>query len=231
MQARRSTFKSALPILALLLLAWLSILMLQISLSYWPWRDDTGFLILKQDVVQLPLWRLAFQLHVATSSMVLLAGFTQFWPWLRRRQPRWHRRFGYLYVVGVLGLAAPTGLVLALYASGGWPTQLCFVLLGLLWIGCTVLALRRAQQRQWQAHQTWMIRSYALTLAALSLRTWKLGLYELAPYWDWLTPRHIYQLEAWLGWLVNLLIAEWLIYRLAKRANTTRSASPQPNNS
>lgn len=225
-----SKFKSATPMLALLLLAWLTLLMLQISLSYWPWQDDTGFLILKQDVVHVPLWRLAFQLHVATSCLVLLAGFTQFWPWLRRTSPHWHRRFGYLYVVGVLGLAAPTGLVLALYASGGWTTQLCFVLLGVAWVGCTVLALRRAQQRQWQAHQAWMIRSYALTLAALSLRTWKLGLYEIAPYWDWLTPRHIYQLEAWLGWLVNLLIAEWLIYRLVKRTNTTRSAAQPSRN-
>lgn len=204
-------------ILALSLLAWLSLLMLQISLSYWPWTDETGFLILKQDELDIPLWRWAFILHVATSSIVLLAGFTQFWPWLRRKAPHWHRRFGYLYVVGVLGLAAPSGLVLAVYASGGWPTQLCFVILGVLWMVSTILALCFAIQRQWRQHQAWMIRSYALTLAALSLRTWKLGLYELAPYWEWLTPRHIYQLEAWLGWVVNLLLAEAVIYWLFKR--------------
>ena len=59
-----------------------------------------------------------------------------------------------------------------------------------------------------------MIRSFALALSALSLRTWKLLLYELQLYWDWLTPLHIYQLEAWLGWTINLLIAELMIYRL-----------------
>ena len=209
-------------IVALALLAWLTLLMLQISLSYWPWTPDTGFLILKQNVVDLTLWRWAFMLHVATSSIALLAGFTQFWPWLRRAYPRWHRRFGYLYVVGVLGLAAPSGLVLAVYAAGGWSTQLCFVLLGLLWMLSTLLALRCALKKQWRAHHAWMIRSYALTLAALSLRTWKLVLYELAPYWEWLTPRHIYQLEAWLGFLVNLLLAELLIYGLFKRAKSPR---------
>ncbi|MDU6056005.1 MAG: DUF2306 domain-containing protein, partial [Acinetobacter junii] len=61
-------------------------------------------------------------------------------------------------------------------------------------------------------HRDWMIRSFALALSALSLRTWKLVLYELQPYIDWLTPINIYQLEAWLGWTINLLIAEIIIY-------------------
>lgn len=210
-----------LPLAAILLLLWLSGLMLQICLSYWPWQADTGFLILKHDVVELAHWRIAFQVHVATSMLVLLAGFTQFWSRLRRRYPRWHRRLGYLYVGSVLGLAAPTGLIMAFYASGGWSVQLCFVLLSLLWFFSTSQALRSAIAKQWQRHQAWMIRSYALTLVALSLRTWKLGLYALAPYLDWLTPRLIYQLEAWLALLINLLIAEWII-----RQQSTRQYRP-----
>lgn len=59
-----------------------------------------------------------------------------------------------------------------------------------------------------------MIRSFALSLSALSLRSWKILLYELQPYFDFLTPVHIYQLEAWLGWSINLLIAEWIIFKL-----------------
>lgn len=61
-----------------------------------------------------------------------------------------------------------------------------------------------------------MIRSFALGLSALSLRTWKIVLYQLQPYFDWFTPLHIYQLEAWLGWTINLLIAEIIIFRLNK---------------
>lgn len=199
------------PVTAMLLLLWLSGLMLEICLSYWPWQADTGFLILKQDVVELTHWRVAFQTHVATSMLVLLAGLTQFWPIFRQRYRHWHRRLGYVYVGSVLGLAAPTGLVMAFYASGGWSVQLCFVLLSVLWVISTVQALRRALAKQWLQHEIWMIRSYALTLVALSLRTWKLGLYELAPYVDWLTPRHIYQLEAWLALVINLCVAEWII--------------------
>lgn len=207
------TFGHVLRALALLLLLFLSGLMLNICLSYWPWRDDIGFLILKVDVVTFWPWRWAFMLHVALSMLVLLAGFSQFSSRFRRRWPVWHRRLGYLYVLTVLGVAAPSGWVLALYAAGGWPTQLCFIILTILWFFSTAWAVYCAWRKQWLSHREWMIRSYALTLSALSLRTWKLALYELAPYVDWLTPQHIYQLEAWLGWVVNLLLAEWWIRR------------------
>ena len=62
------------------------------------------------------------------------------------------------------------------------------------------------------------IRSFALSLSALSLRSWKMVLYELQPYFDWFTPVHIYQLESWLGWVVNLLIAELIIFKLHQKS-------------
>lgn len=198
-------------------LCWL---MLRICLSYFPWSSTQGFLALKQDVVNFLPWQWAFKLHVTSSSLILLAGFSQFWTGFRRHYPQWHRRLGWLYVVSVLGLAAPSGLVMAFYAAGGWLTQLCFVLLSLAWISATGLAVYYAISRRWILHRHWMIRSFALSLSALSLRSWKLLLYQLAPYVDGLSPQLIYQLEAWLGWLVNLLIAELIIYRLMRQQRT-----------
>lgn len=211
----------------ILLLGMLSIylylcwLMIKICLSYFPWSSTQGFLALKQDIVNFWPWQWAFKIHVAASSFVLIAGLTQFWPRFRQQYPTWHRRFGWLYIMTVLGIAAPSGFVLALYAAGGWITKLCFVLLTLLWVFSTVLALRHAIHGQWLLHRDWMIRSFALSLSALSLRTWKLALYQLTPYLDWLTPKMIYQIEAWLGWIINLMIAESLIYYLYQR-NTRR---------
>lgn len=192
-------------------LCWL---MLRICLSYFPWSPTRGFLALKQDVVKFSPWQWAFKIHVASSSLILLAGFSQFWTGFRLRYPKWHRRLGWLYVLAVLVLAAPSGLIMAFYAAGGWLTQLCFVLLSVVWIIATILAVYYAVSRRWQLHRHWMIRSFALSLSALSLRSWKLLLYQLAPYVSGLSPQLIYQLEAWLGWLVNLLIAEFIIYRL-----------------
>lgn len=204
-------------ILLMAMFSYLCWLMLRICFSYFPWSSVQGFLRLKQDVVDLPLWQWAFKIHVASSGLVLLAGFSQFFSGLRQRYPWWHRRFGWLYLVAVLVVAAPSGFVLALYAAGGFITQLCFVLLTLLWVISTLLALRYAICRRWLLHRDWMIRSFALSLSALSLRTWKMGLYQLVPYVDWLTPRLIYQLEAWLGWVINLLLAECIIWYLYQR--------------
>ena len=199
-------------------LCWL---MLRICLSYFPWSSTQGFLALKQDVVNFLPWQWAFKVHVASSSLILLAGFSQFWTGFRLRYPKWHRRLGWLYVLAVLGLAAPSGLIMAFYAAGGWLTQLCFVLLSVVWIIATILAVYYAISRRWQLHRHWMIRSFALSLSALSLRSWKLLLYQLAPYISGLSPQLIYQLEAWLGWLVNLLIAELIIYRLMRQQRTS----------
>ncbi len=198
--------------LIVIIFSYLCWLMLQICLNYFPWSDHTNFLVLKQDVVTTQPWRFAFQVHVITSSLVLLAGFTQFSQSIRKKFSLVHRYAGWIYIVSTLGFALPSGLILAVYANGGFSTQLCFILLGLLWGISTLIALYFAIKKQWFRHRDWMIRSFALALSALSLRTWKLVLYELQPYIDWLTPIHIYQLEAWLGWTINLLIAEVIIY-------------------
>lgn len=196
---------------------WLCVLMVKICLSYFPWSDTQGFLALKQDVVHFLPWQWAFKIHVACSSLILVAGFTQFWPAFRQRFSLWHRRLGWLYIIAVLGFVAPSGLVMAVYAAGGLATQVCFVILGILWIGSTVLALKYAMQKCWYKHRNWMIRSFALSVSALSLRSWKLLLYQLAPYIDGLSPKLIYQLEAWLGWVINLLIAELIIYWISRK--------------
>lgn len=193
---------------------YLFILMVEICIQYFPWSNQSNFLVLKQDVVLTQPWRIAFQIHVLTSSFVLLAGFTQFSQYIRKKFSLVHRYAGWIYIVSTLGFALPSGLILAVYANGGFSTQLCFILLGLLWGVSTLIALYFAIKKQWFRHRDWMIRSFALALSALSLRTWKLVLYELQPYVEWLTPIHIYQLEAWLGWTINLLIAEVIIYNI-----------------
>ena len=61
-----------------------------------------------------------------------------------------------------------------------------------------------------------MIRSYALTLSAITLRAWKFGINNSFE----LPPMDVYRAVAWLGWVVNLGIAELIIYRLKNRTVT-----------
>lgn len=201
-------------ILILSIYFYLYVLMLKICLAYFPWQDDNNFLALKQDVVTTQPWRFAFQTHVIFSSLVLIAGFTQFFSQIRQKLPKIHRYSGWLYIISVFIFALPSGFIMAFSAAGGWQTKLCFILLSVLWGVSTFIALYKIIKKDWLAHRDWMIRSFALALSALGLRTWKIILYNLQPYFDWLTPVHIYQLEAWLGWVINLIIAEVIILKL-----------------
>jgi uncharacterized membrane protein len=201
-------------------LIFFAILMARITWAYAGLETDVAFLRIKQWVLPNPLWQGAFFVHVFSSLWLILAGLTQFsGDFLCRFRP-WHRRLGRAYVLILLFAAGPSGLLMGFYANGGLLSQASFVLLALLWLYTTAQAWRRALRRDFKAHRRWMIRSYALTLSALSLRAWKwLLALTLA-----LPPMDLYQIVAWLGWLPNLLLAEWLIRRPLKAGPAPQSA-------
>ena len=184
------------------LLGYGTYLMWLITAQYWPIRLDAAFLNLKQDALAHPYYAYAFFGHVFSSFVVLLAGLTQFSSRWRAAFPSGHRRLGQLYIGLILGLAAPTGLVMAWHANGGWTAQVSFLLQAILWWVWTYWAYRAARQQQWAAHRHYMLLSYALTLSALSLRFWKWGIVLLwAP-----PPMDTYRVVAWLGWVGNVVL-------------------------
>jgi len=149
--------------------------------------------------------------HVAGAATALLIGWLQFLPSVRRRWPAAHRWTGRLYVLGCLegGIA---GLVLAFGASTGPIASAGFALLAMLWIVVTALGWRTAMERRFDEHRRWMIRSWALTLAAVTLRIY-LPLSMLLPW----PMDDSYRAIAWLCWVPNILIAEAWLRRRATR--------------
>lgn len=187
------------------LLAYFCWRMVLITLQYWPIQEDVAFLRIKQAYIEIFHWKAAFFLHVFTSTFALLAGFTQFWP--VGKLGRWHRWLGRAYAYNIIFLTGPASLLMGFYANGGVISRVAFVLLALLWIGTTAAGVQAILQGRRQEHRDWMIRSYALTLSAVTLRLWKMGLaLTIAP-----NPMDLYRIVAWLGWIPNLLLAEWWI--------------------
>ena len=176
-------------------------------------RTDVAFLQLKQMYIHITLWRVAFFTHVFTSMFALVAGFTQFSKTLLKKKPKLHRTMGYIYVVDILFVTGPSGLIMSYYANGGISSQIAFGLLSVLWIVFTAIALNKAIKKDFISHKKFMIRSYALTLSALSLRTWKVLLAQFTH----LAPMDRYRIIAWLGWGLNLLIAEIIILQQMKK--------------
>lgn len=194
--------------LAALLIAAFAALMLAKTLPYYSFEKGIHFLTTKSDGTNdNPWFRLGFYVHITMSLVVLVLGLLQWLPVVASRGPRLHRWLGYGYVGGILGLAAPSGLVLARFANGGLVAQVGFTLQSLVWWGSTWLAYRAARQRQWPRHVQWQVRSYAVTLAALALRAESYFLF----YALHTKPIETYLTVAWFSWVGNLLLAEVLL--------------------
>ena len=195
-------------------LLFLIILMVDLTIPYFSLASDQSFLRIKQWVFrQYPtafsnFWIVAFYIHVFTAIFSVFAGFTQFSKWFLWKKS--HRILGKIYIVTVLFFAAPSGLVMGSVANGGLTSITAFVLLSVLWWWFTFLAYKKVRQRDYEAHSKYMYLSYALTLSALTLRAWKFGIVN---YVYPMHPMDLYRLVAWIGWVPNLLVALYLIYK------------------
>ena len=143
--------------------------------------------------------------HFIGGGIALFIGPFQFNTRLRNRFLNGHRWAGRVYLLAVLlgGIAAVT---LAFNATGGLPSELGFGLLGSLWIISAGFAYSRIRSGDLVGHEYWMIRNYALTLSAVTLR-----IYLTIVLVNDIAFIPAYQVIAWLCWVPNLIIAEWII--------------------
>ena len=190
-----------------LILGYFTFLMLGITANYWGFRTDVAFGLYKFEEMNLAYYRVAFFSHVFSSVLVLLAGIIQFSERVRLRFPVIHRKLGIFYVATILLVSAPSGFIMALHANGGLSSKVSFVLQAVLWGFFTWLAFKSALQRNWEKHREMMIRSFALTLSAISLRAFK---WLIVHVWG-LPPMDTYRIVAWLGWGFNFAVAELII--------------------
>ena len=82
-------------------------------------------------------------------------------------------------------------------------------MLAVLWLFTAGAAYVRIRAKQIESHKRWMIRNYALTFAAVTLRLWLIGLQALAG----VPQLEAYITVAWISWVPNLLVAEWIVER------------------
>jgi uncharacterized membrane protein len=210
----RRTSESVLPGLLRILAAYLLLnmgvfLMLKLIVAYSNFDERVGFLEFKQDYLHITAWKIAFYIHVFSSIFTLLAGLTQFSPDILKNHRRIHRFMGRIYAWDIIAVNFPAGLVMAFYANGHWPSKLAFLILDCLWFWFTLRAVTAIKKGDVVRHREYMIRSYALTFSAVTLRTWRMVLSSTLN----LDPQLLYMLDAWLGFVPNLLCAEWLISR------------------
>lgn len=154
------------------------------------------------------LWQVGFYTHITFGGLALLSGCTQFLPALRQKRLSLHRSLGKVYVASVM-LGGTAGFGIAFAASAGMWAQMGFAGMAFLWLYTTAKAFLAVKKRDIAEHQNWMIRSYALCFSAVTLRLWMplfLGAFGMSF-------SVAYPIIAWLSWVPNLAVAEWIIRR------------------
>ena len=148
------------------------------------------------------------RLHIAGGIGAVLAGPWQFSQKLRARNLNLHRWMGRFYLLEV-ALGSIAGFGMAVVSEEGLPTHLGFGILAVLWFATGLQAYQMVRSGKIEAHRRWMIRNFALTLAAVTLRQY-MPLMLFALHWPF---RRSYIAVSWLCWVPNVLVAEWMVRR------------------
>ena len=146
-------------------------------------------------------------IHVVSAVIALLVAPLQFVRAIRTRWPALHRGTGKVYIVAC-AFAAPSGFILALGTVAGPVAAVGFAVPGVLCALFTWWGWRAALDRRFKDHRDWMLRSYAMISAAITLRLLLpasamlgFGFYEAYP------------IIAWLSWSINWALVEYFIRR------------------
>jgi uncharacterized membrane protein len=149
-------------------------------------------------------------MHASCAGAALLLGPWQFFPAIRARRAVVHRWIGRSYVALCL-VGGVSGAMLAWNTTAGEVARWGFGLLAISWLTATSLGYLAARRRDFVSHRRWMIRSFALTFAAVTLRLY-MPLSVIAGF----SLVAAYPLIAWACWVPNLAVAEaWIRARRA----------------
>jgi uncharacterized membrane protein len=158
--------------------------------------------------------------HVAGAIGALALGPLQFSARIRSRRIALHRWIGRTYLVGV-SVGGLGGLYMACFAYGGPVARFGFGVLALVWLYTGAQAYAAARRRAIVTHRAWMVRNFALTFAAVTLRIYLPVSAIAGIQFD-----VAYPIIAWLCWVPNLAVAEWAFNGHAgKRAAPASSGS------
>jgi uncharacterized membrane protein len=150
-------------------------------------------------------------LHILGAATYAVVGAFQFIPGIRRRHRAWHRRAGRVLVLAGLMVAGSALWMTLLYAAKPGTGDLLYVLrlgFGSAMAACLVLGFTAIRRRDIAAHRAWMIRAYAIGLAA-GTQAFTEGIGGAV----FGTGIIAADLAKGAGWVINLAVAEWAIRR------------------
>jgi uncharacterized membrane protein len=157
---------------------------------------------------------LPLMVHIVGAAVYALVGAFQFVPRFRRRHVDWHRRAGRVLAVAGLLVAGSALWMTLFYAEKPGTGSLLYVLrlvFGAAMAGCLVLGVTTVRRGDVVAHRAWMLRAYAIALAA-GTQAFTAGIgaaiFGRSPLAG--------DLALGSAWVINLAVAEWVIRRRSR---------------
>ena len=191
--------------------SWITIGILSTLVGLYPliyFLNDREFGLLSSKSAELlsdNLWNIAFYGHIILGGLALFIGWVQFSEKWRKKNIKFHKTIGKIYVVAVL-ISGVCGLFIALHATGGIVSILGFFSLGVIWLSTTILAFKAIKKGNIELHEKFMIFSYAACFAAVTLRIWLPILTSVLGEFT-----SAYRIVAWLCWVPNIMVAYFIV--------------------
>jgi len=155
-----------------------------------------------------PGWvRIAFYTHIVFGGLALLLSPVQLSSRVRARVPQLHRVNGRVVLVAI-AFAGTAGFLLSWFNTAGPIGTAGFGTLAVLWVIFAGLGLRAILRGDVATHRRWMLRTFALTYAAVTLRLWLIALIPLLGDFS-----SAYAVVPFLCWVPNLVVVELLLRR------------------
>jgi hypothetical protein len=130
----------------------------------------------------------------------------QFSSYILKKQTWLHKWCGKVYVFVVLILGAPTGMYMSFFAKGTTAERMLFLFMAVTWFATTLKGLQAIHMGNVQQHKNWMLRSYAMTLTAVTFRIYHIIFFIAG--WQHFTN---YAVSLWLSVVGNILFTEIII--------------------
>jgi uncharacterized membrane protein len=154
------------------------------------------------------IWKLFFFPHILLGVLALLIGAYQLTNKSRQNRTL-HRLLGRIYGFAILlnVLVVP---YMSLYATGGTPSSIAFLVLDIFWFLTTATAIVYIRRKNVTRHREWMLRSYAVTFVFVTFRIFLLIIQLLTHASHSIS----FPLAVYLSIIINLLITQvYLIKR------------------
>lgn len=159
--------------------------------------------------------------HVTSATVAMFLGALQLVPRVRAHRPV-HRAIGRTFLLLGLVAYAGTGLVLTLLSPATTFARIGLMVPVVLWPVLAVLGYRAIRRGDVAAHRAWMVRLYAVTFFAITARVvtplLMLALLPVAGGGPEQLAEEAVPFGQWLGWIVNLTVAEVALRRTPRTA-------------